>query len=231
MSKLTHFRLCPHSRGIRIALAELVLEPTLAEERPWEWRPAFLALNPAGELPVLQLDSGLLLSGAYAISEYLAEEFRVHPLDGLGVPLFPGSAEDRSETRRLVDWFHRKFDREVTRELMAEKVFPRFRPETPHTPDPELLRALRGNLAYHMSYINYLSQHRNWLAGDVMTFADMAAAAHISCVDYLDEIDWASAPAARTWYARMKSRKSMRGVLADRVPGLHPTLGYTNPDF
>ena len=58
MHKLTHFRLCPFSRAIRLALAELGLEVELVEERPWEWRPEFLALNPAGELPVLQLEGG-----------------------------------------------------------------------------------------------------------------------------------------------------------------------------
>jgi glutathione S-transferase len=51
MHTLIHFRLCPLSRAIRIALAELGIEPELIEERPWEWRPELLALNPAGELP------------------------------------------------------------------------------------------------------------------------------------------------------------------------------------
>ena len=60
MHTLTHFRLCPKSRSIRIALAEIGVEAELAEERPWEWRPAFLALNPAGELPVLALEGGFV---------------------------------------------------------------------------------------------------------------------------------------------------------------------------
>ena len=231
MSKLTHFRLCPHSRGIRIALAELVLEPTLAEERPWEWRAAFLALNPAGELPVLQLDSGLLLSGAYAISEYLAEEFRVHPLDGLGVPLFPGSAEDRSETRRLVDWFHRKFDREVSREMMAEKIIPRLAPTASAVPSPDILRAVRANLKYHLRYLSFLADQRRWLAGESGSFADLAAAAHLSVVDYLGEIPWESHADAKAWYQRMKSRPSFRAILADRLPGFAPPTHYSDLDF
>ena len=97
----------------------------------------FLALNPAGELPVLELDNGLVLCGAYSISEFMAEELtasirrRVAPCE-----LFPGNREDRAEVRRLVDWFHGKFDREVTRELLFEKVYARLmvRPE-PTRPD------------------------------------------------------------------------------------------------
>src|SRR5262245_50100666 len=125
MLKLIHFRLCPLSRSIRLALAELGLAFELTEERAWEWRSGFLALNPAGELPVLEIEPGIVLCGVYPISEYLAEG---ETLDGtLGrrrTSLFPGLREDRAEVRRIVDWFHRKFDREVCRELLAEKVHP-----------------------------------------------------------------------------------------------------------
>ena len=79
MHTLTQFRLCPFSRAIRLALAEQGIEVELIEERPWEWRPKFLALNPAGELPVLQLEGGPALCGVYAISEYLAEGSRREP--------------------------------------------------------------------------------------------------------------------------------------------------------
>ena len=93
-----------------------------AEERPFDYRPAFLALNPAGELPVLQVEGALMLSGSYAISEYLAETTPRHPVTGHLSPLFPGNIEARAEIRRLVDWWHGKFHREVTRELLQEKV-------------------------------------------------------------------------------------------------------------
>lgn len=231
MMTLTHFRFCPHSRGIRLALAELGFDPVLVEERPWEWRSAFLARNPSGELPVLEIDGGTMIFGDYAISEYLADEIHAHPVDGLEVPLFPGDSEDRSEIRRLVAWFNGKLDREVTQDLLNEKIVPRFQQELAHTPDLDVLRAARTNLAYHMSYIDHLAGQRKWLGGDVMSYADLAAAAHISCADYLDEIQWSASPAAKVWYARMKSRRSMRAVLADRIPGLHPTLAYTSPDF
>jgi glutathione S-transferase len=232
MSLLTHFPLCPHSRSIRMALAELDITFDLAEERPWDWRPAFLALNPAGDLPVLQLSDGLVLAGAYAISEYLGEMVRQAPVEERLKDLFPGTPEDRAEVRRLASWFHGKLDGEVTRELLRERLHARLRADRPgHVPDAELMRALRSNLRYHLSYVSYLADQRRWLAGDDMSFADLAAAAHLSCLDYLDEVPWDKHPAARHWYQRLKSRPSFRPLLADRAPGVPPPLHYGDLDF
>ena len=231
MHTLAHYRLCPASRAIRIALGELAIETELVEEKPWEWRPEFLAINPSGELPVLRLDDGVLLCGAYAISEYLAEEFTHHPIDGLTVPLFPGNSEERAEVRRLVDWFHRKLNREVVRDLLHEKLFARIAGRPPRNPDMEVLRAVRANLRYHLRYISFLADHRRWLAGDEMSFADIAAAAHLSCVHFFGEVPWEEFPNAKEWYVRIKSRRSFRPILADRVPGVTPPPHYEDLDF
>ena len=148
MHKLTHFRLCPFSRAVRLALAELGLEAELVEERPWEWRPEFLALNPAGELPVLQLEGTPVLSGVYAISEYLSEAPQSGDTEEDEEPapkLFPGTREARAEVRRLVDWFHGKFNREVSQELLHEKVYARLLPGADPTPAADILRAIKAN--------------------------------------------------------------------------------------
>ncbi len=229
--KLTQYRLCPRSRSIRLALAEFGLEPDLLDENPWEWRAGFLAKNPAGELPVLDMKNGLTLCGVYSISEFIAEEVRASNPNGRAIALFPGNREERAEVRRLVDWFHGKFDREVSRELLYEKVTQRMRPSNPAAPDVEILRAVKSNLRYHLSYLSYLAESRRWLAGDELSFADLAAAAHVSTVDYLGEMLWDEYPAAKSWYVRLKSRPSFRSLLADRVPGTPPPLAYTDLDF
>ena len=234
MHKLTHFRLCPLSRAIRLALGELGLEPELTEERPWEWRPEFLALNPAGELPVLQLEGGPVLAGAYAISEYLAEappEGEPEEDAGRVFKLFPGTREARAEVRRLVDWFNGKFNREVSQELLHEKVYARLVSGAVPTPDADILRAIKANLRYHMSYVSHLAHQRRWLAGDELSFADLAAAAHLSTADYLGEVPWGAFEAAKLWYARLKSRRAFRPVLADRMPGTIPSAHYADLDF
>ena len=202
MNTLTHFRLCPFSRGIRIATAEIGMAVALVEERPWEGRAQFLAMNPAGELPILALEDGPMLCGAYAISEYLGglaggmgDGAGAHVGGVLG--LFPGAPDEQAEVRRLVDWFNRKLDREVTREVLIEKVYARLGAGgDSHAPDAGIMRAIRSNLRYHLKYLNFLCGQRKWLAGDALSFADIAAAAHLSAIDYLDEVAWAEIPAA-----------------------------------
>lgn len=232
-ASLTQYRLCPRSRSIRLALAEYRVDIALLDENPWEWRQGFLAKNPAGEMPVLEFENGLTLCGAYSISEYIAEDPTLGAIGGAPTPpiLFPGGREDRAEVRRLVDWYHGKFDREVTRELLVEKVYNSMRPSGPIAPDPGVLRAVRANLKYHLSYTGYLADTRRWLSGDDLSFADFAAAAHISTVDYLGEMPWQEYPAVKTWYQRMKSRPSFRALLGDRVPGTAPPLAYSDLDF
>ncbi len=231
MHRLTHYQLCPHSRSIRLSLGELRLPVELVHEFPWAWRQSFLALNPSGALPVLEMSEGVVLCGSYAISEYLGDAYPKHPVDGADGPMFPGDIEERAEVRRLVDWFHIKFDREVTRELLLEKHYPRAVGGNGHPPDSAMLRAITKNLKYHLDYICFLADHRNWLAGDDLSFADLAAGAHVSVLDYLGEIDWSHYASAGAWYARLKSRKSFHPLLDDYLPNHPPAVHYADLDF
>ncbi|MFO7476822.1 MAG: glutathione S-transferase family protein [Methyloceanibacter sp.] len=228
MATLLHYPLCAFSRSIRLALAECGVEADLAEERPREWRADFLALNPAGTLPVFVTDDNQTIAGAYAISEYLADT--ADERDARLFQPFPGDALARAEARRLTDWFHRKFHEEVTAYLVEEKVFRRFGPHSA-SPDMEAMRAGHENLRYHLSYIGHLAETRSWLAGDAMSFADLAAAAHLSALDYLGEVAWEEHEAAKNWYALLKSRPSFRELLQDKVAGFAPSGTYADLDF
>jgi len=229
MHKLVHHPLCPFSRSIRLALAECAIIVELQEERPYAWRKPFLEINPAGTLPVLVLDGGAAICGVYAVSEYLAETAGDAASPARNT-LFPGSAEERAEIRRLIDWFHGKFHDEVSQYLLDEKLFGVFSRQTGIT-DPSLFRAGRENLRYHLAYVSFLAEERRWLGGQHLSYADFAAGGHISALDYLGEVPWEDFPAAADWYARLKSRPSFRGLLADRVPGLPPATAYANLDF
>ena len=230
MAILHHYPLCPQSRFVRLALAELDREVGFAEERPWERRADFLVLNPAGATPVLVEEGSLVVPGAVVIAEYLDEAYgacagarRLMPADRAG----------RVEVRRLMEWFAGKFHEEVTGYLVTEKIYKRFMPPDAGggPPDMNAIRAARANVRYHLKYIGYLITSRNWLAGDNLTYADLAAAAHISCVDYLGDVPWAEDEQAKGWYARVKSRPAFRALLADRVPGMAPPDHYANLDF
>jgi glutathione S-transferase len=231
MIKLYHHPLSVSSRFVRLILSECDLIPQLVEERPWERREDFLIMNPAATLPVLVEDQGPPVVGAWPVSEYL-DETRGFAL--AEHRLLPPNADQRAEVRRLCEWFLVKFDSEVTSYLAEEKVIKRERAKAGAgggTPDSSLLRAARANVRPHLGYINHLMAERNWLAGDRITFADLAAAAALSVADFLGEVPWSDAGEAKDWYARMKSRASFRTLLADQVRGVRPPEHYGDPDF
>jgi glutathione S-transferase len=233
MATLHHRQLCPQSRFVRLALGEYGIDPALVEERPWERRQGFLELDPSGETPVYVEDIGpgqLVAPGARTIAEYLDET------RGLGLGdrrLLPHEPTARIEVRRLMDWFLTKFNAEVTAYLVGEKVDKRFKGTEfgGGAPDTDAIRAGRTNIRYHLRYIGYLIADRNWMAGTDLSYADLAAAAHLSCADYLGDVPWNEDDTAKAWYARVKSRPSFRTLLSDRVPGMAPSAHYENLDF
>ena len=230
MAHLFHHPLCPHSRFARLALAEYGLETDLIEEAARSRRPDFLLLDPAGRTPVLVADGGLVIPGAGNIAEWLDEALG----PTVDAPrLLPADLGGRVETRRLLDWFNGKFFAEVTDWLLHEKVTKRALSsrEGGGAPDMTLVRAARSNIRYHLQYIGHLAGHRNWLTGDRMTFADLAAAAHLSTADYLGDVPWDEDELAKAWYQRIKSRPSFRPLLADRLPGMAPSEIYADLDF
>lgn len=230
MLKLFHHPLCPFSRTVRLAFAELKLDVELVEERPWERRRDFLVLNPAGGLPVLVDGEGRGVCGSGTILAFLDDTMREGGERNL---LLPGAAHERAEARRLFDWFDRKFYDEVTYNLVNEKVFKRFMTgaQGGGAPDVGMIHAGRSNIRYHLHYIGHLVRNRNWLAGEAMTMADLAAAAHISCVDYLGDVPWEESESAKSWYARIKSRPSFRALLAEIAGGMQPAPHYADLDF
>jgi glutathione S-transferase len=98
-------------------------------------------------------------------------------------------------------------------------------------PDSSAIRAGYSNFRYHLDYISYLTERRNWLAGDDLSYADLTAAAHLSSLDYIGDVDWEKHEGVKSWYARIKSRPSFRSVLSDRIPGYPPPKHYSDLDF
>ncbi len=219
---LYHYPLDPLSRIVRFMLHEKRLQFSLQEEQVWKRRVDFLKMNPAGEVPVFVDDNGLTVIGIDNICHYLEEMYSDPPLIGENI-------EQRIEIRRIMHWFNEKFYNEVTKYLTAEKLLKRIQ-RLGH-PDGQKIRAGHTNIHYHLDYIEYLTDLRNWLAGDHFSLADIAAAAQISCVDYLGDVPWDKHPRARTWYMRIKSRQGFRSILSDQISGAPPAEHYANLDF
>lgn len=222
MRQLYHYWFSPNSRKIRMALLEKELEFELVLELPWKRRHEFLVLNPAGTVPFLIEDDGSTICGNYTLSEYLDEQYNSQTLTGNDI-------QTRAEVRRLTEWFDVKFYEEVSQLVINEKFMKRYlkRGDT----EAAVIRFANQNIKHHLQYITYLTDRRNWLAGNDFSYADISAAAHISCVDYFGDVPWDKFPEARDWYARIKSRPSMKPILKDKVAGLIPAKHYSNPDF
>ena len=221
MIRLFHSPLSPFCRKVRLSLAEKKLDVELVEERYWERDGEFLRRNPAAKVPVLKMD-GLMMAESSAICEYIEEK---HPTPSL----MPKGATERFEVRRMVSWFDDKFHHEVTSKLLYERVNKKVMAQG--YPASSNVKAGARNIKYHIDYMGWILDQRRWLAGDVMTLADFAAAAHISALDYISDVDWNRNDNVKSWYAKIKSRPAFRNILADQVPGFLPPAHYAGLDF
>ncbi|MEN0001624.1 MAG: glutathione S-transferase family protein [Pseudomonadota bacterium] len=230
MMRLYHHTLSAPSRFSRLMLAEYDVAFELVEEQTWRKNPDFIAINPANSVPVLIAEAGVPIVGAIPIAEYI-DETRGPMMHSKR--LMPDYPLERAEVRRIIDWFTGRLDADVCRGLIRERVIKLEQAAEggSGSPDSAVIRAAKANAKQHLTYLNWLAGTRNWLAGNSISAADLSAAASISVLDYMGEIVWQDLPAAREWYARVKSRPSFRALLSDRVRGLMPVSHYVDLDF
>lgn len=221
MNRLYHVPLSPFCRKVRLTLAEKRIEVELVEERYWEQNPDFLRRNPAGKVPILRMENRFFTE-SQAICEFLDETFP-QPY------LLPRDIDGRYEVRRICSWFDDKFHHEVTSKLLYERVNKKLTKQG--YPDSKNVKSGAQKIKYHLDYLAWILDQRRWLAGDVMTLADLTAAAHLSCLDYISDVDWNRHAVVKDWYAKIKSRPSFRALLADQVPGFPPPQHYADLDF
>ncbi len=230
---LHHFALCPFSRKIRILLGEKNIDFSLVAENYWERKDELAKLNPAMQVPILVIKNDnndndeaeeIVIPDNYAITEYIEEKLFDETRVLLGT-----DPKEKAKIRRLISWFDHKFYNEVSRYIINEKVIRYY--TGVGQPLSDAIRAAKANLIPHLEYIAFLTKDTKWLAGDNLSLADITAAAHLSVLDYLNEINWDNYQEVKDWYALIKSRPSFRGLLGDRMPGFHPPKCYANLDF
>jgi glutathione S-transferase len=223
MWQLYQFPLCPFSRKVRLMLAEKGIAHEIVRESPWLKRDEFVDMNPAGQTPVLaETAKGIVLIDSGAICEYFEETVEKSPM-------IPGTAVNRAEVRRLVSWFDERLFGEVVGPLIEERMRKRLVSRDP--PDTKVLREAMKVANAHLDYIDYLLDHRRWLAGPVLSLADLACAAQLSVADYLGGLDWRGHKQTTDWYAVMKSRPSFRPLLGERMEVIAPPAHYDKVDF
>jgi glutathione S-transferase len=225
MRVLYHYPLCPFSRKIRFLMQEKKLDCSYEIENFWGKNAILLKMNAAGTVPILVDINGTIVSDDTAIVEYLEEVYPEKNLIGNNIT-------QKTEVRRMMSWFDKKFYKEVSETLIVEKIVKRFNKD--HElggPNSALLRTSKNAIYFHLEYISWLCNRRNWLAGEDFSIADITAASHLSVIDYFGDVPWDKFPDAKGWYARIKSRPTFRIFFTDRLPGFSPAESYDNLDF
>lgn len=215
--KLYHYPLDVYGRQVRLYLSEKAVDCELFVRFPWEDSDAECSFS---DLPVFVDHDGSEYSGWYAIIEHLEKQ---------GISLLGSSETEKTEVRRIVALFNCSFFAEVTGKIIFEKVIKRYTEKSP--PDSAAIRSGNRAIKKYFDYIAWLSDHRNWLAGDDFSLADITAAAHISALDYIGNVEWEKYPAVKDWYVRIKSRPSFRGLLTDHISNVVPPAHYKELDF
>lgn len=223
MQTLYQHPICPLSRQVRVFLKEFDIEFSMVKEDYWNRREEFLKINPAGNLPVLHLgEQNYALVGIYAIIEYLSEtqeNFYFMPKDYI----------QRAEVRKYVYWFNEKFYREVSSILANEKIIRLLMRKG--EPRSNFIMVAKSNLTQHLKFLTNLLEKNTYIVSEKISYADIAAASHISIVDYLGEVNWDRWNHLKEWYSIIKSRPSFQPILQDRISGFPPSAEYSKLDF
>lgn len=147
---------------------------------------AFLALNPAGQVPVLRLADGRTLAQSNAILLYLLE----------GTDLIPA---DPFERAKMMEWmFWEQYSHEPY--VAVRRSLLRFKGQSEADLDPELYA--RGRRALGVMEMNLISQ--SFMVGEAMSAADIALVAYTRVADE-GGFDLSEFPAVNGWVRRVES--------------------------
>ena len=200
--KLYDSAMAPNPRRVRIFLAEKGIEIPVeqvdigkAENR----KPPFLAKNPMGGLPVLELDDGTCIAESVAICRYFEEKHPDPPLMGV-------EAVDRA----VVEMWNRRMEFELLQTIAGV-----FR----HTHEffkgrvnqvPEFGEACRVAAPAKLEWLDRELAERPFIAGPRYTIADITA---LCSIDFGRVSDIQIEPEMKNlsrWYAAVSSRPSAK---------------------
>jgi glutathione S-transferase len=200
--KLYDSALAPNPRRVRIFLAEKGIEVPIvpvdivkAENR----QPAFMAKNPLGGVPVLELDDGTTLSESTAICRYF-EEAKPDP------PLLGTDARDRA----IVERWLRRVEFEVAFPIMQtfRNTHDFFKGRIPQV--PEWAAVCRKQALEQLAWLDGEMADRPFVAGDRYTIADITL---LIGVDFGRVSDIRIDPEHKNltrWYGEVSSRPSAK---------------------
>jgi len=147
---------------------------------------AFLAMNPAGQVPLLRYQDGRTLAQSNAIILTLAE----------GSKLIPADAYQRA---KMLEWlFWEQYSHEPYVAVARFQI--RYLGKSPDELEPRIIE--RGTGALRL--LDEALTGRSFLVGDELSLADIALVAYTR-VAHEGAFDLAHYPAVRTWIARIEA--------------------------
>lgn len=192
----------PNARRVRMYLAEKGIEVPMVPVdlgNKEHLTPAFLKKNPAGSVPVLELDDGTIITESLAICRYFEA---LHPEP----PLFGTTPLEQA----LVVMWNRKAEFELFQPVAY--TFRHLHPAMADYEDqvPEWGEASRARALGGMATLNARLLHSAFIAGDHFSVADIVA---FTTVEFM-KVAKLSVPDAMTaltaWHARIAARPSAK---------------------
>jgi len=194
-----------YKAALMLELAGADWEPVFVDFFNGENRSAeFQALNPMGEVPVLE-HGGLVLAQSGVILDYLA---------GTLGQFGPSGEAERREILRWVLWDNHK----LTSYNATWRFLTNFVPEEKRKPD--VVAFLAGRARAALGVLDTHLSNRDWIVGAAMTIADLSCAGYMF---YQDEfpIEWAADyPAVTAWRECIRALPGWKHPY-DLMPG-HP---------
>jgi len=200
--KLYDSTLAPNPRRVRIFLAEkgvtvpvVPVDIAKAENR----LPEFLAKNPMGGVPVLELDDGSFLAESVAICRYFEE---LHPQP----PLLGVDAKDRA----FVEMWQRRMELNLLSNSAGafRNTHAFFKGRIPQV--PEYGAVCKEAAVKQLAWLDGELANKRYIAGDRYTIADITA---LVGIDFGRVSDIRIAPEQRNlsrWYQDVSSRASAK---------------------
>jgi glutathione S-transferase len=192
----------PNPRVVTMFIAEkgVTIQRVFLDIQSGENRQAdYLAKNPAGGTPCLELDDGSFLSESVAICEYLEEKHPSPPLIGL-------NAEDRAQTRSALRWVDQQIVVPMSNGFRSAEGLPMFQPRMLCLPE-----AAEGNKAYArdgMEKADARLAGPGYLCGDRFTLADILLFCFVEFGAMVGQPFPDGCNNLKSWQARIAARPS-----------------------
>jgi glutathione S-transferase len=170
--------------------------------------PDFLAKNPFGQVPLLEMDDGTYLSESTAICGYIEEKFPTPALIG-------STAEERAVTQMLV----RRLDYDVvapmTTAFRGSEGLPMFQNRLRCL--PEAADGLKACARDGLAAFDALLAGKTWLAGDRFTLADIMLYCLTEFGNRVGQPTPDDLSHIKAWSARVAARPSAAASLNEKT--------------